>query len=51
MRTAGRELDARIERAILAMPKADTTKKAISIAESAVNHVVSVRMAKKQHMR
>jgi hypothetical protein len=29
MRTAGREFDARIEREILAMPKADTTQEAI----------------------
>ena len=33
MRTAGRELDARIERAILAMPKAETTKKAIEATQ------------------
>jgi hypothetical protein len=33
MRTAGRELDARIERAILAMPKADITKEAIEATQ------------------
>ncbi len=33
MRTIGRELDARIERAILAMPKADTTKEAIEATQ------------------
>jgi len=33
MRTAGRELDARIEREILAMPKSDTTKKAIEATQ------------------
>ena len=41
MRTAGRELDARIEREILAMPKADTTKKAIEATQVAAVSVDS----------
>jgi hypothetical protein len=56
MRTAGGELDARIEREILAMPKADTTKKAIeatqvtavSVDSACLKHCVRTRFRARQ---
>jgi hypothetical protein len=41
MGTAGRELDARIEHAILAMPKADTTQEAVEATKVTVGRVDS----------